>query len=336
MAQPTHDPLWQQIPLPYERPLGALGFELRLATNSPELAALAEASFGRFARREDGRIDFDFEVVVGPAGGPAGDGRPTEQFHRERGYLYCAGDGRSVVVADLAAGHATAFLAASSAPEVVRGVLLESPVWRFAAYRGLVALHAATVVIDRVSFVLRGPAGAGKSTLAYAALRAGHTLVAEEVTWYDPTGAQPALRGAPWRLHLESDAARIWPQLTPGPSAGAATTGTSTIGVSTAGAKLVIDVDREPNARWSELAPPGPLVFVGHNAEPTHLAPLTPDAARTRFAATALVGEHTQRPERLEAARDALIAHGAFALGIDRPDEGIAALEGLARRLEHC
>jgi hypothetical protein len=317
-----HDPLWQHVLLPYRGSWGALGLGLRLCTNDPSVLAMADASFGPFARPPDDRVDLRFHVVRGPDGDRLHAGELITPFHRERGHLYCAGDGRSVVVADLATGQASAFITPGTPPPVARSVLLESPVWRLAAFRGLVALHAATVVIGDVTFVLRGPAGAGKSTLAYAAARAGHALVAEEVTWYDPGTGDPCLRGAPWQLHLEPEAVALFPELTGRLAVPAAS-----------GPKLDVETAAIPGAAWAELAPPGPMVLLRPAAGPTELGPLDPDKARAAFEATALPGERSQRADRLAGARDRLIGHGAFGLRPGRPDEAIAALERLAERL---
>ena len=112
---------------------------------------------------------------------------PGRSFHRERGTLYTAGDDRgSVVVADLVGGWAAAFLDAACTEEIARWVLLESPVWRLATLRGMVALHAACVAVNGVGVLLRGAAGAGKSTLAAAACAAGLGVLSDEVTWWDP------------------------------------------------------------------------------------------------------------------------------------------------------
>ena len=321
------DPLWQRVPVPLRFEGGALGLGLRIDTNSPALLDLATRAFGRFARPASGRIDFRMDVVIGgnrdmdeSNGDYPADriGRGVPVFHRERGSLYTAGDSHgSVVVADLSAGRAAAFVEAATRPEVIRTVLIESPVWRFAAYRGLVALHAAAVVIAGRTVVLRGAGGSGKSTLAYAAARSGHGLLAEEVTWFDPTGPTPTLRGAPWTVHLESDSVALFPEV-------------ADIAVTTrAGGppKLAVDVAALSGNRCVEQASLGPIVFLEHRAGGAapwnRLAALE---AGARFDAGLLDAERTQRPDRLASARDVLVGHGAFNLRFSEPASALVAL----------
>jgi len=323
------DPLGQHVPLPYRFDGGALGVGLRVETNDPAMLALAETAFGRFGRPENGQIDIKIEIVAQVSSGLPLDA-PSALLHRERGTLYGAADERgSVVVADLEAGRAAAFVAGETPPEVVRTVLLESPVWRMAAWRGLVALHAAAVVVRGRTLVLRGSGGSGKSTLVYAAARAGHAVLAEEVTWFDPTGPALALRGAPWTVSMEADARRLFPELADHPE------------TARAGGrpKLAVDVGQATGAPCVECAALGPMVFLerasrdapfGRGASGAGWTRLGAEEARSRFEAALLPAERTQRRDRLDGARDALVAAGAFVLRFEGPAAAIAALEGLA------
>jgi HPr Serine kinase C-terminal domain len=73
--------------------------------------------------------------------------------------------------------------------------------------RGLFPLHAACIRIGDRAAALVGPTGVGKSTLAAALVRRGHTLVADDVCVIDPPAP-----GGPWvlpsfpRLKLWDDA----------------------------------------------------------------------------------------------------------------------------------
>jgi hypothetical protein len=358
--RPTDDPLWQRVPTPLHFDGAALGLGIHIDTNSPAIIALAKDAFGRFERPEGGRVDLHMEVVAASgldavdevaatdaAGAEvAGDAEDVEDveivddgsavgenpppstaspspslFHRERGSLYTAGDDRgSVVVADLAGGRAAAFVTPATPPEIVRTVLLESPVWRFAAWRGLVALHAAAIVVDGVTLVLRGLGGSGKSTLAYAAARAGHRLLAEEVTWFDPTiGPAPLLRGAPWTVHLEPDALALFPEIA----------GQPLVRQASGKRKLAADVAGATGNCCVERAPLGPIVFLDRSAGETGWARIEDADARRRFDAGLLAAERTQRPAGLEAARDALIGRGAFVLRFDGPAGALAGLEAI-------
>jgi hypothetical protein len=80
-------------------------------------------------------------------------------------------------------------------------------------------LHAAAVLHRGRCVLLAGEDGAGKSTLAYACLRSGFGLVAEDIVFVeddrDAAHSESAMQawGVPWRLHLLPDAIRFFPEL---------------------------------------------------------------------------------------------------------------------------
>ncbi len=65
-------------------------------------------------------------------------------------------------------------------PSFAARTLLEAPTAVLLCHRGFAALHAGAVVGPRGAVVLRGAAGAGKSTLVAAAWRAGFGVLADE------------------------------------------------------------------------------------------------------------------------------------------------------------
>ncbi len=77
------------------------------------------------------------------------------------------------------------------------------------AQRGAFVLHASTVVIDGRAVAFAGPSGRGKSTLSGALTRAGHLLVAEDMTVIDTAGAWPVVQPGFPRLKLWPDAATM-------------------------------------------------------------------------------------------------------------------------------
>lgn len=71
--------------------------------------------------------------------------------------------------------------------------------------RGLVLLHASAVAIDGEAIAFAGPSGAGKSTLLGAFVAAGHTAIADDVSFIE-AGALP-----PARLWAAPGFLRLWP-----------------------------------------------------------------------------------------------------------------------------
>jgi hypothetical protein len=254
------------------------------------------------------------------AGQQAGDPRaPGAAIHRERGGLYAASvEGVGITTADLSAGTAAVFidLAALDAADRPKGgapapggalqaaeVLIGSPVWRFAARNGLVALHAGAVTGPLGTIVIRGPAGSGKSTTVLAAGRAGWCVVADEVVWYDQRTDPPLLRGTGAPIQIESADGTKSP-VKRGEADGIASCNSAPLGC------LVCLAERDYAAgSWSAL--------LG-------------DAARTSFEAGAHLGENTQDGVRLGQARTALLSGSCFELRAGPPETVAAQLAAIA------
>lgn len=73
-------------------------------------------------------------------------------------------------------------------------------------------LHASAIVRDGAALLLAGPAGVGKSTITYAAMRAGFKVLTDDAVYLQ---LEPNLHiwGIPGHLHLPLDAAVHFPEL---------------------------------------------------------------------------------------------------------------------------
>lgn len=73
--------------------------------------------------------------------------------------------------------------------------------------RGLFVLHASTVAIGGKAVAFFGPSGRGKSTLTAAMTRAGHPLIADDMTVIDTSGPTPFVQPGFPRVKLWPDSA---------------------------------------------------------------------------------------------------------------------------------
>jgi ABC-type multidrug transport system fused ATPase/permease subunit len=72
--------------------------------------------------------------------------------------------------------------AASADPAAIRALVLGPALGVLLHQRGVLALHASSVLLDRGVVAFLGRSGAGKSTMAAALHRRGHALVADDIT----------------------------------------------------------------------------------------------------------------------------------------------------------
>lgn len=102
-------------------------------------------------------------------------------------------------------------------PEAVEALLIEAPVLVLLAWCRMPFVHAAAVVRRGQGYLLVGGSGSGKSSLAYALVREGFELLAEDYVFVRSGPDGPELLGSPRSLRLLPDARQIFPELTDRP-----------------------------------------------------------------------------------------------------------------------
>jgi len=220
---PASDPLWRNVPLPVRSHYSPLGVSLMLETNAPLLAERAAEVFGHW-RCPDNAADLDGVCLrlllhdvaeILPSGPP-----PTLMRAQELYFLLSVG--QSLGFADRRAGFAVAYItpALMAHAETIRGCFVECLGNYLICGRLRMPLHAVGLKWAGRGVLLTGRDGAGKSTLAYACVRAGFQLLAEDIV-YVPEAQEPGdvtIWGDSRYLHLLPDALRFFPELHSAPS----------------------------------------------------------------------------------------------------------------------
>lgn len=167
--------------------------------------ALTIASDVPLVELPEGSGPIDVEVKVGPVQGAPG---PSPSWEVDaapghvRGWMPDAGafhvrGGREIVVDPIPNADDRALRLGIVGP--LLGVILMQ--------RGLFVLHASTVAIDGAAVAFFGPSGRGKSTLTAAMTRAGHPLVADDMTVIDTASTPPLVQPGFPRVKLWPDSA---------------------------------------------------------------------------------------------------------------------------------
>jgi hypothetical protein len=198
--------------------LPVLGLPVCFETNDEQLLEVVEEAFGAWRIMEgmpgllsSRRFRVRFVVREGDEGPEPHASLAYEVPVRGRVVLQTPG---SMGVADAAAGHVLAV--------VTRSLVADRAHFRYGVLEALtlalltcfdrMPFHAAAIVRGGSALLLAGPTGVGKSTLAYAALRAGFRVLTDDAVYLQ---MDPALGiwGVPGHLHLPVDAPRHFPEL---------------------------------------------------------------------------------------------------------------------------
>ena len=215
---PSRDPLYRDVPLRHTAEIPVLGVPVRFRSNAAAVIAAAEEAFGawRVLQKHPALLQPDgvsVTIMVHP--GDEGDAEHAEFYHRVLdGQRVLFGSRGSIGYTDPDRQEATAFVT----PQLVR----DRQHFRYTLLEGLTLMavtphdrqpfHAAALARNGAAVVLAGPSATGKSTLAYAAARAGLDVLAEDTVYLQ---ADPVLRvwGLPGYIHLPADAGNRFPEL---------------------------------------------------------------------------------------------------------------------------
>lgn len=323
---PANDLLGQTAPLGELLEVPLLGVPVRFRSNSPAVIAVAERAFQHWRTLPPALVEagqpLGVDIVVHPLGQGDPPVQPGERFvFRAHGASFIAAAGGSMMTAQLAEGHALAFVTPELADDeaTLRRSVLECLGLLLVNYRDRTPVHAAGVVYNGRALLLAGGSTAGKSTLCYACLRAGFGLLSEDIVC---VSLARGLRvwGHAGAIFLLPDAPRFFPELARHEPR-----------VQPNGKrKLVVEPGAEQVATHAERAT---VCFVERAAgQASHLEPVSAEAAAALLADPREPGFDLLR-DRAPAVAVAIAASGAYRLHVGSdPASAVALLAHLAER----
>lgn len=185
MASPA-DPLYRNPELKFAAEFAPTGIPIRVLSNRSEIAGLLEDAVGfwkDFPVAPEWRDANPLVVRLVCHEGQAGLVEPIYRMPKEHLLLIALGE--SVALADRSAGEATAYVTRALLEDqnAFRYQLLQAVLVFLLTPRDRLPLHASAVVKGQKVLLLSGPSGAGKTTLALAAARAGYQVLADDAVY---------------------------------------------------------------------------------------------------------------------------------------------------------
>ena len=206
------DPLLCNFEMPLRAVYHPLGFSLEIDTNSPDVLAAAEESWGRFRKVFPGPA---LHLRIGVAEGEGG-GCPPEPVCREQSNLLArVANAGNFSVSDLRRGFAFAWLteAAVQHRAYLRWHFIEGMTWDLLESLYVTGIHAACVERGKHGILLCGDSGAGKSSLAYACALSGWTFLSDDSCCLVRGQKGRLVVGNPYQIRFRESATELFSEL---------------------------------------------------------------------------------------------------------------------------
>jgi hypothetical protein len=206
------DPLLRSIDLPLKRVFHPLGFSVEVITNSEEILAAAEESWGGL-HRVFSEPPLELRIALGESG--SGVCPPAPVYRAQRNLLSIVADARNFAVCDRDQGFAFAWIDADPVEHqsYLRYHFLESIGLNLLSAFYVTPLHAACVEFHGKGVLLCGNSGAGKSSLAFACARAGWRYISDDASYLVRNGSTRLIAGNSHQVRLRPSARELFPEL---------------------------------------------------------------------------------------------------------------------------
>jgi hypothetical protein len=212
MESLTNDPLLYDFELPLWSVYYPLGFPVEVTTNSHEILAAAQESWGHFRKTfSEPPVQLRIGVVEG---GPQ-ECPPIPVCRGQFNLLTRIADPGNFVVCDIRQGSAFGWLTSAAVENraYLRYCFLEGTALTLLSLLHLTPTHSACVQLHGRGVLLCGDSGAGKSSLAFACARNGWTFLSDDGSFLVRRGMERVVTGNPHQMRFRESAIELFPEL---------------------------------------------------------------------------------------------------------------------------
>ena len=210
----TTDPLLRHAAAPLHGVFHPLGFRLEIETNDQRVLDAAESSYGVFRPKDHQDEPLRLRVLCIPdsKGVPPW---PQHTFRAYRDWFTIVGSAENYLAGDLQSREGIGFFSSAflDCRDYFTSIFLDAFTYMSLQRHWMTPFHAAAVVRNGRAVCLSGNTRAGKSTLAYACVKAGYSLLTDNSAFMLNAGTSGRLRGNPSRLNLRLSARNFFPEL---------------------------------------------------------------------------------------------------------------------------
>ena len=206
------DPLLCSSELPLRGMYHPQGFSVEITTNSHEVLAAAEESWGQFQRLFS---EPPIRFRIGAMKGNSEECSPTPVFRSWLGLLSIAGNTENFAVCDIGRGYGFAWFTQATVENrpFFRYHFLEAMTWMTLDPRYITSIHGACVKLAGKTILLCGDSGAGKSSLSFACARRGWTFLSDDSTSLVRNRKDRLVVGNPYSMLFRESSIELFPEL---------------------------------------------------------------------------------------------------------------------------